>query len=182
MDRSAPSSTASGTPDPDGLVGDAGPPFDPSGEQPPPPVQLDPDALAGGDRWSAQRVRALLEGKGELLHQAVAVDPDSTEWRYTAADLRTIAPPLARILNRYDVTRAAAAGGDELAVAVGFAGYGMRSWSERRAALRLLAEDEPEPPYVSPAAAPAPADPEPAPTDDGLPPDDALPPIASPRR
>lgn len=141
-DPSAASSAASETTDGAGLIGDAGPDFDPAAAKAePPPIDLSA-AGAGGASWQESRVRALLTAKGELVHGLAAVDPDSTEWRYTQADLAAIAPALTRILNRYDATRAAAAGGDEIQLGVGFLGYGMRSWSERRRDLAQLAAEQ----------------------------------------
>lgn len=142
----AASSPASATGDAAGLLGDGGPVFDPDAADDAPELPGADDALAGGDLWKEPRVRGLLTAKGELLHGALAVGKgESNEWRYTDADLRAIAPPLTRILNRYEPTRAAAAAGDELTVAVGFAGYAVRSWSERMAWLRLLRAEQPEP-------------------------------------
>jgi hypothetical protein len=63
---------------------------------------------------------------------------------YTRDELRAIAPPLTRILNRYDATRAAAATGDELALLIGLTGYVGRSIEERRRALRALAAEQPD--------------------------------------
>jgi hypothetical protein len=137
-----------------GLLGDAGPDFDPGAAPPPaatPPDEPHPSARV--DLWSEDRVRTVLETQGAVVHGLVAVEPESTEWLYTRADLQAIAPPLTRILNRYDATRAAAAASDELAVAVGFAGYAARSYSERKSALAALAADY-EPPTGDPVASP----------------------------
>jgi hypothetical protein len=139
-DAAAGSSTASSPADGAGLIGDAGPVFDP-GAAPPPAPEL-PAALAGGELWTVPRVKALMTAQGSLLHGAIAVDKQSSEWAYTEADLGAIAPALTRILNRYEPTRAAAAAGDELIVAVGFAGYAARSVSERRRALALARVDD----------------------------------------
>lgn len=121
------------------LLGDAGPAFNP--EDVPDDearVELAPEAGAGGANWQQARVRALLKTKGELVHNFLAVDKASGEWRYTDADLAAIAPPLTRILNRYDATRAAAAVGDEAELMVGLFGYAARSYSERRIAIARL--------------------------------------------
>jgi hypothetical protein len=96
-------------------------------------------------------VRFVLQAKGNALHALVGVGQQ--DWAYTDADLLAIAPPLTNILNRYPATRAAAAAGDELAVAVGFGGYVVRSWRERMAVLAALRE-QPEVPITG---APAPA-------------------------
>jgi hypothetical protein len=133
-----------------GFSVDPGPAFDDGGR----PVSAEPELAPAGELhalpeppalWEEQRVRFLLTAKGSALHALVAVDPDSGEWRYTEADLQAIAPPLTSILNRYDATRAAAAAGDELAVAIGFGGYAARSWRERRHALQVRDELPPEP-------------------------------------
>lgn len=152
---------------PDDLIGDAGPEFDPAAEPASSPLAGALDG-AGGEDWKEARVRGLLNAKGELVHGVLAVDKSSTEWRYTAADLDVIAPALTRILNRYDATRAAAAAGDELVVAVGFAGYAARSYGERRLALQLraLAAGEQPQPEESTAAAAAAVDWQPATRDD----------------
>jgi hypothetical protein len=138
-----------------------GPAFEPAadaGAELAPDFELG-DAMAGGPNWTAPRIKSLLQAKGALVHGVLAVDKSSQEWLYTAADLDAIAPALARIMNRYPATRAAAAGGDELAVAVGFAGYAARSYSERRAAIALQAAGELAPAFApeAPAQAPAPA-------------------------
>jgi hypothetical protein len=132
-------------------------------------------------------VRALLTAQGVLVHGALAVDKASTEWKYTEADLGAIAPPLTRILNRYEPTRAAAGAGDELALGVGLLGYAARSISERRRALAELAEPDHEPDELAADAGDATAayvapEPEPEPAVPGYPPPDSTPPITSPRR
>jgi hypothetical protein len=140
-DSGADSSKADGA----GLLGDAGPDFQ---QAPPTPATPPIDAgaaLAGGELWNVSRVKAILTAKGVLLHGALAVDKQSTEWVYTQADLQAIAPPLTRILNRYEPTRVAAGAGDEMALGIGLLGYAARSISERRRALAQLDSDEPEP-------------------------------------
>lgn len=146
-DVAAGSSTASGpTSSTDGLafVADAGPAFDADGaaDQPPPaPVESVLDVA-----WEEETVRGLLAAQGEVMHVAVAVDKESAEWRYTEGDLSSIAPPLTRILNRYDATRAAAQTGDELALIIGLTGYAGRSIAERRVAIaRARADEAPAP-------------------------------------
>jgi hypothetical protein len=121
---------------------DAGPTFDAGATPPPAAVPLDePHPSAKVDLWTTDRIRTVLETQGAVVHGLVAVDSESLEWLYTEADLKAIAPPLTRILNRYDVTRAAAAASDELSVAVGLAGYAARSWSERQRALKARHAD-----------------------------------------
>lgn len=163
----------------------AGPAFNAEGRPAPPPVDVDPlePAQAVGvdvPQWDAETVGAMLTAKGALAHGLFAVDPDSDEWRYLEDDLRAIAPPLARMLNRYEPTAAAAGAADPIAVAWGLFGYAGRSIGERREALRRLAEAEPVP-ITGRAAAPdaAPASytpPEPAGPSDYIEPD--RPPLA----
>jgi hypothetical protein len=155
--ESAPSSTDSATaPD---LLGDGGPAFTPgAGDTPPPAVDV-AGALEGSSKWFESRVRSLLTAKGSAVHALLAVDKGrSSEWLYTEADLSAIAPALTRILNRYPGTRAAAAMGDEATVAIGFAGYAARSWSERRMLLAIAALEQADAAgvYVEPDA-PTPA-------------------------
>jgi hypothetical protein len=132
---------------PSGLVGDAGPTFNAerAGDAPPPAeLHALPEPLPG---WEEPQVRTILGAQGLVVHNAIAVEKEGEEWVYTKAELDTIAPPLTRILNRYDATRAAAGTGDELALVIGLTGYVGRSWVERRRALALLAaaEEEPQP-------------------------------------
>jgi hypothetical protein len=131
--------------------------FDPdaAAAEPPPAAGANVYALPEPPpEWEREQVEAILTAKGAVLHTVLAVDKSSDEWRYTDTDLRAIAPPLTRILNRYDATRAAAGTGDEIAVMIGLTGYVGRSWRERREALADLAERPPEP--VSGRAAEAP--------------------------
>lgn len=135
------SSTASAT-SAAAFIGDPGPAFDAEGAADlpapePAAAQLSPDV-----EWEEATIRNLLTAKGEVLHTAIAVDKDSDEWRYTTGDLHAIAPPLTRILNRYDATRAAAATGDELALIIGLVGYAGRSIAERRVAIAAHQEHE----------------------------------------
>lgn len=123
------------------FVGDPGPGFDPAGAPEPelaPPAGLEPVA-----EWEEGTVRSILTAKGTVLHMAVGVGEE--EWLYLQHELDAIAPPLTRILNRYPVTRAAAEGGDAIAVMIGLGGYVSRSYIERRAALADAEQAEPEP-------------------------------------
>lgn len=152
-------SAASGTASPAAsspFVADPGPPFDPDGQAPPP----DGSADYGGelhalpeppDLWEQEQVRGLLTAKGQAIHAIAGVG--ERDWTYTEQDLAAIAPPLTRILNRYEPTRAAAHVGDELALVIGFGGYASRSIRERRAVMAELDDAEPEP--ISGVAAPA---------------------------
>lgn len=134
------------------FVADPGPAFDadaaadlPAPEPAPAPLDVE---------WDEATVKGLLTAQGEVLHMAIAADKDSDEWRYTRGDLSAIAPPLTRILNRHDVTRAAAGTGDELALIIGLTGYVGRSIAERRVALAQHAEDEGPQPITGIAAEP----------------------------
>lgn len=125
------------------------------------PVNVDPEdlppapaaALEELPGWDEPTVRSLLHGQGLIVHQALAADKESGEWIYTEAELSAIAPPLARILNRYDATRAAAGTGDEIALLIGLTGHVARSIAERRAVLRAL--EEPPAPITGLAPEPA---------------------------
>jgi len=120
------------------FVSDAGPQFDPDAidDAVDAPELADGTEAAGGGvplEWDPAIVRDALELQGSLLHQAAG--RGERDWIYTAQELRAIAPPLTRILNRYDTTRAAAAQADELAVLFGLGGYTIRSINESRRAL-----------------------------------------------
>lgn len=144
-ERSAASSTAfSGAPD---FVADAGPAFDPKTAPEAPLFEDELDQQPEG--WLEDTVRELLVTQGEVTHWMLRVgdethDPDS--WEHTQKDLGRIAPPLTRMLNRYDITRAAAAAGDEASLAAALSVYVARNYTKRR---RLLAElrelDQPQP-------------------------------------
>lgn len=119
------------------FIADPGPAFDPKRSPAAPVVEEPDDAPAGEDEWDVARVRELLELQGEVTHAALQVGADDeTTWIHTERDLRAIAPPLTRILNRYDATRAAAAAGDELLLAAALGRYGVRNFKTRR---RLIA-------------------------------------------
>src|SRR6185312_15437551 len=100
----------------------------------------------------------VLSAKGELLHSLMAVgrklDVETDEWRYMDEDLNTIAPPLARIISRFPAAATAvAAGGDPIAVGLGFIQYGTRSVAEAQYA-RAVAIARQGPPVVVDAPAP----------------------------
>jgi hypothetical protein len=131
------------------FVADPGPAFDARREQASSQPAPEPEAPALEqqlfDQWDEERVRAILTAQGFTVHALFGVA--ERDWVYTEADLETIAPPLARILNRYDLTRAAAHVGDEAAVAMGLGGYVVRSVVARRAALKAR-ELEPDRPVT----------------------------------
>jgi hypothetical protein len=142
------------------FIGDPGPAFDArqadelAGEPASPRGQL--HALPGGGELGLQveeeTVRGFLTAQGELAHLAIGVG--ELDWRYTEADLRAIAPPLTRIVNRYPAAaETVAALGDPAAAGIGLFNYGLRSLQERRAVLAAR-EAEPDVPITG-AHAPA---------------------------
>jgi len=109
-----------------------------------------------------EKVRSVLLVGGDALHAAIGVG--EYDWRATDADLRRISPPLTRIINRYDLARAAAGYSDEVALAGGVGLWAWRSLLERRAVLSGH-RDIPPPPETReppPAAPPPPPPPPPA--------------------
>lgn len=127
------------------LFEDEGPDFEP-GEQPDQERVAytrrpgDEPELLAGDGWDPNVVASNLETIGLVIHTTAGVG--ESDWLFTQKELRTIAPPLARILNRYDATRLAAAAGDDLAVLAGLAAYTLRSVKERKEVLEgTTAED-----------------------------------------
>jgi hypothetical protein len=115
-------------------------------------------------QWEEDTIRALLTLKGRGLHAAVGVAEE--DWRYTELDLAAIAPPLARICNRYEPIQRFAKYSDPLTLAFAFGAYGVRSLEERQHELGVQAELDadtvpieplgPEDAVPSPPPAPAP--------------------------
>lgn len=138
---SSTASSAASEPRPsgNGFFSDPGPGFDAQAASQAP--QPEPEVLDPGF-WQEDTVRGLLEAKGTALHAVIG--KADTDWIYTRDELRAIAGPLTRILNRYPATQAAAGSGDELAVIIGLTGYTTRSIRERQAALKA-GQPEPEP-------------------------------------
>jgi hypothetical protein len=108
-----------------------------------------------------ERVRQVLFVGGDSIHAAVGVG--EYDWVMTQRDLDRIAPPLTRILNRYELTKAVAGYSDELALLMGFGLYSWRSVLElaavRRAGERPRPADvraEQAPPAPAPREAPPP--------------------------
>jgi hypothetical protein len=133
-DSSAASSTGS-----DPFVGNTGPGFDPTRNGSGPA----PDPVAADDglqpvlqipEVTEDQIRAVLGNGGDMLHALVGVG--DYDWVMTQADLGRIAPPLTRIVNRYEPLQAAAGFSDEAAVAIGFGMYGWRTALERRSVQR----------------------------------------------
>jgi hypothetical protein len=126
------------------FIADPGPGFDTEQAPPAPTPEQPPEVLL--DEWDEQRIREALVLQGEVTHALLRVGPEDTEtWLHTERDLRAIAPPLTRILNRYDITRAAAAAGDEALLAAGLVRYGARNFTRRRKLQAARQEQGPQP-------------------------------------
>lgn len=144
------------------FVEDAGPEFDPeaaAAEAPPPPDPEAPPALE--PEWEEQTIRDVLGIQGRLLHAAIGVAEE--DWIHTDVDLQAIAPPLARIFNRYEPIRRYAGHADPLMLAIAFGSYGTRSLLERRQVLAAMAPEEDTQPIPPAEAAPPPQPPPAAP-------------------
>jgi hypothetical protein len=75
-----------------------------------------------------------VRGAGFILHTAdgLAKEPEGAElWRATQADIDAIAPPLARILNRYAPARSLAGLSDEAELLIGVGAYMRTQLAER---------------------------------------------------
>ena len=144
------------------FVEDAGPEFDPElagAEAPPPPDPEAPPALE--PEWEEQTIRDVLGVQGRLLHAAIGVAEE--DWIHTDVDLQAIAPPLARIFNRYEPIRRYAGHADPLMLAIAFGSYGTRSLLERRQVLAAMAPEEDTQPIAPAEEAPPPPAPAPPP-------------------
>ncbi len=136
--------SSTGSSDGSEFLSDPGPAFDP--ERSPAAPEPEPDERELDEGWDEARIREFLTLQGEITHAVLRVGKDDDEtWIHTESDLKTIAPPLTRILNRYDVTRAAAAAGDEALLAAAVARYGTRNYTKRRRMLAELRAQEPQP-------------------------------------
>jgi hypothetical protein len=125
------------------FISDPGPAFDPKAAPAAPEVE-EPELEL--EEWDEQRVRELLTLQGEITHAVLKVgDRDEETWKHTKRDLDTIAPPLTRIMNRYDVTRAAAAAGDEILLVTAVGRYGFTNYTKRRRLIRDQAPAGPQP-------------------------------------
>lgn len=132
-------------------IADAGPAFDPRAAPAPPTVELDEPEPDG---WDVERIREGLELAGETAHWLFNGGPEDEEtWLMTQQDLRAIAPPLTRVLNRYDATRAAAAAGDEALLTAALVRYGARNYTRRRYHIRQTQAAGPRPVTGVPAPA-----------------------------
>jgi hypothetical protein len=130
----------------DPFIGNPGPGFDPTqagqatdpngfSSDPPQPVLPIPDV-------SEDQIRSALANGGDMLHALVGIG--EYDLVMTQADLDRIAPPLTRIVNRYEPLQAVAGHSDEAAVAIGFGMYGWRTALERRA-VKHARDDRPVP-------------------------------------
>jgi hypothetical protein len=141
------SRTASSAASASSFAADPGPAFDPDASPLEPELELD-DHLVEEVRWEESTIRDGLVMQGEALHGLIEwrAGLQGTElWLHTDEDLRAIAPPLTRILNRYDVTRAAAAAGDEALLAAAVIRYGTRNVLRTRRAIAARDAGGPQP-------------------------------------
>jgi hypothetical protein len=99
---------------------------------------LEGDALLALPGWEQEAVEQFLSGTGHGLHFLLGAG--EKDWLMTRADLDRIAPPLTRILNRYEPTMRASVYADPLLVAHGTGLYAWRSVLQRQAALRAHVE------------------------------------------
>ena len=104
-----------------------------------------------------EKVRTVLFNVGDGVHAIAGVG--DYDWVMTQRDLDRIAPPLTRILNRYDAAKVAAGYSDELAVLIGAGLYGWRSMLERVAVTRAEERNQAS---EGPSRAPRPEPPAPA--------------------
>lgn len=151
-EASPPSGTASAAGN--DFVAEPGPEFDPELAPGDPEMELEDELAVADEGWSEQTVKEILIAQGEVTHALFKAGPNDDEtWKHTEDDLRRIAPPATRILNRYDVTRAAAVVGDEASLVIAVTTYATRNYVKRR---RLLAElaAEPDRPITGVAADP----------------------------
>lgn len=128
------------------FLSDPGPAFDPKNAPESPALEPEPALAAELEGWQESTIRSLLKTQGNVTHHFLKVGDDDTEsWKQTEDDLAAMAPPLTRILNRYDATRAAAAAGDEIALAAALTAYGARNYTRRRRLLMALQDAGPVP-------------------------------------
>jgi hypothetical protein len=148
---SAASSTGS-----DPFVGNTGPGFDPtrngSGSGPDPVAADGLQPVLQIPEVTEDQIRAVLANGGDGIHALFGVG--DFDWVMTQADLNRIAPPLTRIVNRYEPLQAAAGFSDEAAVAIGFGLYGWRTALERRVVARARRDGEHVPGEQAGATAP----------------------------
>lgn len=132
------------------FVSDPGPEFDPKHAPDAPAPEQDLEQTF--EEWTEEQIRGALTLQGNVTHALLKVSEEDTDtWKQTEDDLAAIAPPLTRILNRYDVTRAAAAAGDEILLGTALIGYGAKNYTRRRLLLARRNAQEPEPVTGTPA-------------------------------
>lgn len=154
-----------GSPPGNDLNADPGPAFAP-GESTPPPASaaaLDQDEYAPAPpqlvEWTPERAAGIVRGIGFLLHRADSLGskPGGDDlWRATEQDAADAAPPLARILNRYEPARRLAGISDEAELGFVLAGYVKRNLALRGRLAADLRELVPDGPYEGAESAPAP--------------------------
>jgi ABC-type Fe3+ transport system substrate-binding protein len=154
----------------DDFVADAGPEFDPRLSPEPPDIELvDPELADELDiGWTESQIRDLLFTQGSATNFFFRLDPEDDTWKHTEDDLKAIAPPLTRILNRYDATRAAAAAGDEIALGTALFNYGARNVTKRRRLIRQLNVQVPVTGVAAPEGTGPPIQPDPDVFDPGF--------------
>jgi hypothetical protein len=128
-----------------------GPGFDPDKAPAVEPAAAAVDSEALLEEWTVDQVRSWLENIGDVAHATIGIG--ELDWAMTQADLKRIAPPATRILNRYQPTRAIAGYSDTAAVSMGMGLYTWRSLLERRAVKKArenaaATSPPPEPPPV----------------------------------
>jgi hypothetical protein len=97
------------------------------------------EPLSGYPGWEQESVEQFLSGTGHGLH--LLIGAGEKDWLMTRTDLDRIAPPLTRILNRYEPSLRASVYADPLLVTHGVALYAWRSTLQRQAALRQRAQE-----------------------------------------
>lgn len=115
------------------------------------------EAYPGLPPVTEEQVHSVLFTAGDGVHAVAGVG--EYDWVMTQRDLDRIAPPLTRVLNRYDAAKVAAAYSDEFALLMGVGLYGWRSMLERVAVLRAQDESSEGPPRAPRPVAPAPPPP-----------------------
>lgn len=114
------------------------------------PVPDMPQVLPG---WEEDTVRQFLMGGGAGIH--LMIGQGEKDWLMTEADLNRIAPPMTRIMNRWEPALKLSPYADPLLVAHGMALYGWRSALERARAIKdKQLVDERETPARATYAAP----------------------------
>lgn len=118
------------------FLGNPGPAHDPDA---PPAVDVPPQIGLAVPLWQADRVRTILKGQGAITHQFVGIG--QSDWVWQPDELEAIDEPLANVLNKFPITRAAAGVSDELTAGGVFFSYLLRSVRERADVIRQLEAD-----------------------------------------